>query len=170
MLMSYNKMPDLMLILKIVFVIVIVASPFITFDKLLFMNTLSAKLTIVLLIVVACFVDFQVALLMTITFLVMVINMNSKAVTNITSVSKDTFKNPTPAMYPTAEFDVHFEKQELPEVKDASRNVACPVPRVNNINEHMMHLFVDDKIKPYDVYISMMTSDEHLAKAQGALI
>lgn len=185
--MVKNNLHQLLLILKVLLVICIAVSPFIKFTYIAFVDTLAFKIAFVILIICTCFVDFQLSLLLMIALLITIINIHASILRPLRR-NTDQPMVPEQTMVPLSvpdksyeNFDkknenddslsVYFNRQDLPEVQDASHNVVCAgnAP-TSQINESMLSMFIDDKIKPYDVYISMMTSEEQLAKAQGSIL
>jgi hypothetical protein len=56
---------------------------------------------------------------------------------------------------------------QIPKDIDQTQNIVCQNNRKNDINGDLITHYIDDKIKPYEVFIKMMTSDNALEKAQG---
>jgi hypothetical protein len=152
-----NIMLDPILVVKGILVFFILISPFINYRFFLVANNIFIKVLLVVLIFAACFIDFQLALIATIAFMILIINLNN----NILMTAVDTF------------IDQYFEKPvTIPADVDQTQNLANVACRANqekrnDINNDMLSFFIDDKIKPYEVFISMMTNEENLQKAQG---
>lgn len=170
-----------LLIAKITIILFIAAAPFIDMSGLTWMNMLSSKVAIMLVILGVCFVDFQLALLAMTAFLIMIINLNATTIRNVqqkqTTNRVDTFVGYThmrnDAKQESSTFAQQFAEQNPPVGPqiDASKNIVCDNSKQrNDIDNDLLSYYVDDKIKPYDVYIRMLTSNDQLSRAQGDLI
>lgn len=168
-----NNLPTILLTLKVVVVLVLLAFPFIPSTTLTTFDTMGVKILFLLLIVVTCFIDFQLSLLLTIAFLLFVIHANSASLSKIQSKKqqiKDTFVNTNKPSEATNQLQTYFVQPQVPHVKDHTKNIVCTPPKLNDINKDLLNIYVDEKIKPYEVYVAMMTNEEQLAKAQGEFI
>lgn len=146
---------DTGLVLKAIFVAFIIMSPFLPYARLRFLNNLVFKVCMLFCILAVCFYDFQLAIIITIAFMLLVLNLNQQQIAS----TKSTFPLETFADVPKDHDDTPNEHQ----------NIVCPSTFHNDINNDMMNHFIDDKIKPYDVFIRMMTDERALASAQGNL-
>jgi len=140
---------------------------------------MTTKILFLIVVVAACFIDFQLALILTIALLVFVIHTNnafiSKASMKTGVASKDTFVNQTMnskinSKDANEQLGAYFVQPVLPKVKDHTKNIVCDQPKVNDMNKQLLNIYVDQKIKPYEIYVAMMTNEEQLAKAQGSLV
>jgi hypothetical protein len=166
---------NVLVVAKVAVIFYILVSPFINYQHARFMNAAIVKFLIIIGIVGACFVDFQLAILMTIAFVILMINMNTdiiaKAAAKNVAKPHDTFVN-----YPEPLFDMRSEVAVTPEdvppadPMASADNVACANTERNNMNEDMATHFIDPKIKPYDVFISMIAEPSHLDAVQNAAI
>lgn len=166
MLNKKNNITNLMMALKIILFMFILLSPLVNFQKhLSFMNSTVVKILLILVICIVCFIDFQLAILATIAFLILVISLNKNLSTMIT---KDSFMNNTPPSRNLLD-DQFSPPMQTPK---SNGNLVCGTHEVTSgqMNKEMLSHFIDDKIKPYDVFISMMTDEKALARAQGAII
>lgn len=149
------------LVMKLALFTFIILSPVIEFKYIQGMNNLIIKILLLAIIIGMCFVDFQLALIATIAFLILIINLNN----NILNMSYnnqqfDNFSNP---------LDAHFSSPiQIPKDVDQTQNIVCQNSSKTDINNDIISHYIDDKIKPYEVFISMMTSGTALEKAQGA--
>lgn len=81
---------DTILILKIILLVYIVLSPFISYKYMRFINAAFVKIAILLLIILVSFVDLQLAILLMISFLVLLVNLNKESVFKVkTSTSEE---------------------------------------------------------------------------------
>jgi hypothetical protein len=141
-------------IAKLITLAVLLTTPFWSYMKLGFLQHISFKVLFLIAIIALCFYDFQLALLLTIIFLVIIINGNHvkivKSKLNGGSLIEDTKE----------EFNI---AENLP-------NEECSSFKKNEINKDLVAHYIDDKIKPYEVYIKMLVNEEALADASnGAL-
>ena len=155
---------------KVIVVLFIIVAPFMDMSSLTAFNTLAAKTICILIIVATCFFDFTLALLLTVAFLIALINLNARTIRSLHSRSlhRDTFIQQ--AVDREDAYAHQFVQETLPHVQDVTKNSVCSSTPTNDINQDLAQLYIDDKIKPYDVYIKMLTSDEQRDKAQGAFI
>jgi hypothetical protein len=155
-----------LLVVKAALFVFILASPFIDFKSFMFLNHTFVKIFLLVAIVIACFFDFQLALIATIAFMILIIHMNTNILMKTTETKIDTFANHTLSV-----LDQQFgQPTKIPDHIDQAQNIVCTNNQKNDMNEDLISHFIDDKIKPYDVYIQMMTSKDQLEKVQGALI
>ena len=154
-------------IAKIVLFVFILLSPMISLHKhFSFLNHYVTKIVMLAVICALCFVDFQLALIATVAFLILVINLNN----NISTIMnhKDKFEQ-QPEQQPA--YNVQFGPLVQDPLVNNTANVVCQNQQVrNDINNDIISHYIDDKIKPYDVFIRMMTNEESLQKAQGEIL
>lgn len=159
-----------LLIAKVVVFISILVSPFINYTSLYFLDNLFIKAIFIIIIVYFCFIDFQLAILSTIALMILIINLNN----NMLVLSNN---KPKPEMFgPEETLDSYFPKPMAQQHKDSNtdaesvgtHNLSCNMSEQNDINDDMLSFFIDEKIKQYDIYISMMTNKDNLEKAQGS--
>lgn len=159
--------------LKILLLAFILVSPMVHLQSFKILNAFAVKLVFVAVILVFCFVDFQLALIATIALLVLIIHMNNNMLSEI-KTRMDTFVNstqppkedPLQQYFPSAPPRVPSEV-DMQENWRRDANFVCPAKVPTDINNDMFTHFIDDKIKPYDVFISMLTNEENIQKAQG---
>ena len=149
------------LIIKFALFVFIILSPVVNFKYLQVLNSIVIKILLLTLIIGLCFVDFQLALIATIAFLILIINLNNN-ILQMSSKQIDTFNNGNSLL------DQQFQAPvQIPKDIDQTQNIVCQNNKKNNINNDLITHYIDDKIKPYEVFIKMMTSDNALEKAQG---
>lgn len=158
---------EVMLFVKAVLVVYILASPLIDYKYLSFLNNVVVKVLLLAVIVAACFVDFQLALIATIAFLILSINLNNNILMSLPQPKPHVekfYNQPSP-------LDLQFASGvRIPPEVDQTQNLVCQNTSRSDINKDLLGLYIDDKVKPYDVFIKMMTNEEALSKAQGELI
>lgn len=187
-----DRTSQIILVIKFILVFFIALSPFLSFQSFQFLNTLPVKLILLIVIVASCFIDFQLAIIATIAFLICIINMNTSMLNSTYTQTQqnqgqqddtkrqDNFENWVKTNLTQAQnlnekdtisLDTYFSKPVKSDIKDVTKNLACKGQDVDpKVNESLMSRFIDEKIKPYDVYISMLTNKENLDKAQGVIV
>lgn len=145
---------NMMMAAKLAFFVYIVISPFINHQYLSYLNAVGAKVFLILLIVAASFVDLQLAIIMTLALLVLVINLNKDAM----------FKSSPPPMRQKVEhFSVGMPVMDtITEFPDK-----CQDMKVENtaISQDLYNLYLDPKIKPYEMFMRQLSSPEFVEKA-----
>jgi hypothetical protein len=112
----------------------------------MFLNTLAAKIAILFMIVCICFVDLQLAIIMTLAFLLLTINL-----------SKIPFTRESFAVgVPVADVISEFPDTCSPDLEK---------DKTENLNEHLHALYMDPKIKPYEAYVRALASSEQVESA-----
>lgn len=150
------------LAIKVLLIFFFLVSPFIPYQKVDFLNSIVFKVLILVAIVAVCFFDFQLAILLTLAFIILIINLNTNMITK--AVANDHFTN--------FKNFVDGLQQQLP-VEDpitAADNVQCTNPERNNMNDDLVHHYIDPKIKPYEVFINMLSDPKALNDAQNAYV
>lgn len=151
------------LIVKFALFVFIILSPVVNFTYLETLNNIVVKILLLTFIIGMCFVDFQLALIATIAFLILIINLNNNILKMLPSKQVDKFSNGGESL-----LDQQFRAPvQIPKDIDQTQNIVCQNNRKNDINGDLITHYIDDKIKPYEVFIKMMTSDNALEKAQG---
>lgn len=167
----------------------ILTSPFIDHKKYLgLLDTMFAKVLILVLIVAASLVDFQLAILITIALFVMIINFNKEKIGNIMISSPIV---PIKPVYIAPESSITKEKfyNSVPEQKQNTKNfMVVPYAAEDNmftfpndtcntkpfedisISTDLIGRYIDPKVKPYEVYIRMITNGDNIEKAQSNLV
>lgn len=156
---------QVMLALKISVFAYIVLSPFLNHASVMFLNSVGAKIFIIVLIVIASFIDLQLAILMTLGLLVLVINLNKDTIFK-SVVKREHFSVnmpvTEPVMQPKTVPSVEHTIQQFP---DSCEHVQT-LPR-EAMSEDLYNLYIDPKIKPYENYIRMISSPELLENASN---
>lgn len=163
--MKFSSPVDMLFVLKLLLFLFIALSPLFDLSKhMAFLNQTISKIILLALICLMCFVDFQLAIIATIAFLVLMINLN-KNISKMNTISRDAYTN---AEIPQSYLDMQFAAPFNAKGIDSTKNIVCVNDKPQNeINQDIMSRYIDDKIKPYDMFIRMMTSEDALDKAQG---
>jgi hypothetical protein len=191
------------LVLKVLIFLYIIASPFINPKNLSLLNTIPVKVLLLILIVASAFYDFQLAILLTIAFFVLLINFNRQQFSSLLPGSQAVALAPVPVA--VAQLPITSEtipRKILPEItekptdnllvartplaiqmQDNITQVIAPYTgetayefpnekcntkpfEDTSISNHLINYYIDPKVKPYEVYIRMLTSSENLESAQ----
>lgn len=180
---------------KAIVFLYIILSPFIDHQKYLsHMDNLLAKVVMLILIVSVSFYDFQLAILLTIALFVMIINFNKEQINKIFSVPPKTASIPStpyviaqesiekpqlmlsPSSTPIFEpFDLSAAQEVMPYESDIMfkfPDATCNTKpfEADGMSANLISHYIDPKIKPYEVYISMMTNQEKLDNAQNNMV
>jgi hypothetical protein len=174
--MKNKNISTYLLVLKLLLLIFIILSPILSFKGLLFLDNIVIKIVLLAIIIGFCFIDFQLALIATMAFLILIINLNNNILMASQGLQQhqqqyiDTFVNKEKQLNP---IDLQFRPPipvPIPDDIDQTQNIVCQNKIKTNVNESLLGLYIDDKIKPYEVFIQMMTDEHALDKAQGLII
>lgn len=142
-----------LLYVKVALFAYIVISPFINYQYISFMNTLPVKILLLLALVGASFIDLHLAIIATLAFLVLMINMNYSY---IQSKKKEFFSAPVPTPQKT---------DNMTEFPDT-----CQEYKPHDLSENLISMYIDPKIKPYEMYVKSLTTPEALEEASNSKI
>jgi hypothetical protein len=181
---SINKMEPLMIV-KIILLVYILLSPLLDHRYVLFINDTPIKVLMLIAIILVSFIDLPLAILLTVVFLVMLINVYRM---DVVSMKKKWHANQE--MHVLAESIVAQESksQEFPvviaeesrsdfatEQKEQNKKFTisnfpepyCPVvDKSTDISKHMYDITIDDRIKPYEEYVRKLSPEHALMSAQ----
>lgn len=147
---------------KVAFFIYIVLSPFIPYKPIEFMNHTLFKVLFLILIVITSFVDLQLAIIMTLAFLILIINLNRDVVFGVKHKPppvSEHFAVNLPLIDPKTETAVNFPDRCDNFEEDRNR-----------ISQDLYDLYIDPKIKPYEEYIRALSNPQLIEQAsEGAL-
>ena len=149
--------------IKIFFFLFILTTPFIPAYYLKAINNIFLKIVFLVAIILAAFYDISLAILMTITFLILTIVANKDKLMKIKSES---FSTPE-IIYKSAEMKEIVTPQFFETV------VKMPKTQCNDmryykdqISNDIYDIYIDEKIKPYQEYVRKLTSPSRLDIAQ----
>ncbi len=162
--------PDI--IVKFILLALIVTVPFVPYRKYLsFFDATVAKVIMLLIIAAASFYNMELAILLTILFFLMLISAHITTIKKIsTFVAHPSPPAPVPTFSlpsissPSDDTKEHFIMSDFP---DNECHITKETLQPSNPFAH----FVDDKIKPYENYIHLIASQEHIeAASKGGVI
>lgn len=148
---------------KVAFFIYIILSPFIDHKYISFLNTTFAKVILLVLIVVVSFVDLQLAIIMTLAFLVLIVNLNKDVIFGVKKTSA-----PMPQM-PLSE---HFleETKKADTIYEFPQKCNIGEVKRDQISTDLYDLYLDPKIKPYEAYIRALSTPSAIEEASESKI
>ena len=127
---------------KLIILALIVLLPFVDYSLISAFDYTVVKVVFLIAIAGLSFYDMQIAVLLTVLFFVLIISSNA------------------------ALFEKAKSKKE-PFIMTEFPAAECPVEIKNTQNENMMSHYLDDKIKPYESYVKMLSDPEHVDNAAG---
>lgn len=133
----------------------IVVSPFIDYSKASFANQLTFKIAGLLLIVAASFYDLQLAILLTVAFLILHIHLNRDLF--LGAYKRQEHFSAVPVTGDTI--------YEFPDACDAKID-----DDRNRISMDLFNLYIDPKVKPYEEYIRKLSSPEKIDDAAESMM
>ena len=136
------KKIDYVFAAKLIILALVVLIPFVDYQVVSFFEWTIVKVLFLIAIATLSFWDMQIAVLLTVLFFVFIISSNASILEKAKG-SKEPF------------IMTEFPKSE------------CPVEIKNTQNENAMTYYLDEKIKPYENYVKMLSNPEHVKKAAG---
>jgi hypothetical protein len=169
-----------LLVCKVLVFLYILSAVFIDHHKYLAdLNNIAFQVIMVVLIAISAFVDFQLAILLTLALFIMIIMFNYKKPPGPVSVTSVAPVTPQPVIVTSPSGPEPFSQviQEAPVAYESDIMHSFPDATCNTkpfedtqLSENMFGYFIDPKVKPYEVYLRMITNEENLQKAQTNLI
>jgi len=144
---------NILTVIKIAFFMYIILSPFINYKYLTYLNNVCIKVILLVIIVTVSFIDLQLAIIMTLAFLILIINLNSTLI----------FGSKTEAFsvgLPVAEIKriETLPSQTIYEFPDKCDTAEALNPPKESQNKNLYDLYIDSKIKPYEAYIRQLSN------------
>lgn len=151
---------EIWLFAKIILVIFIVISVFYDYGKhLTFLQNTLVKLLFIIVIAVVIVFDLHTGMILLIAFMMLMIQFNSVVINNIQAKKLEFF---------TA-FPKNTCVSNIDKVNDERKNkVSNDILNYNIETNNNIDYVVDPKVKPYEVYVKMMTTQENLEQASNA--
>jgi hypothetical protein len=162
---------DYLLIVKCVIVTYILFSTFFDFNKnLTFLDNKLAKILLLSLVVLVIYYDLHTGILLTIAFLMIIIQFNNVTLTDIQARKLELFSSYVPAEFDNDTTQTSQTSQtNQPEHKEKEiQSVECDNTNKNEISDNIFQYSIDPKVKPYEVFVKMMTTQSHLDDASNA--
>lgn len=157
--MDTSNIPiDNMMIVKVIVVIVIVIMTFFQVNNIAhLLDNKLAKIMMLVGVVFLLYYELHLGILVTIAFLMLMIQMNAKHIHNIDAKKLELFLASVPAEYTKDEHETH-----------ETHTNQCVNPPKQKVSEDIYEYTVDPKVKPYEVFLKMMTTKQQLDDASNA--
>lgn len=178
-----NPNETFLLACKVLVFLYILSAPFIDHHKYLGdLNNIAFQIVIVVLIAISAFIDFQLAIILTLALFIMIIMFNYKRPPTPVSITAVAPLTPPPVIVTSPSGPEPFTQTQQeafapiqPYENDIMHNfpdAKCNTKPFEDIqlSENMFGYFIDPKVKPYEVYLRMITNEDNLQKAQTNLI
>lgn len=156
---------------KVAFFVYILLSPFVDHRAVAFLNALPAKILLLAIIVGASFVDLQLAIIMTLAFLILIINLNKEAIFGIRNAGVPTvgISEHFAVNLPTPGRDAIASDTRDPPESDTMTAFPDRCDAFNGdrerVSKDLYDLYIDPKIKPYEMYIKALSHPDAIENA-----
>lgn len=156
---------DLLSVVKTLIVLYIVFSVFFDFNTTLsFLDSKLSKIIMLSAILVVTYYDLHTGILLTVLFLILIIQFNTASLDVIKhNKNLEFFLSSIPADYNR---DEHPRDSE--DVKLLKQSLECDNVKKNEISNDIFDYQVDSKVKPYEVFVKMLTTKDHLENASNS--
>jgi MFS superfamily sulfate permease-like transporter len=155
---TYNI--DVLSIIKSLIVVYIILSVFFNFNKkLTFIDNKAAKIVLLIVVLAVMYYDLHTGILLTIAFLMIIIQFNSISLNDIQAKKIEFF---------SAEYNKNDKDPE--HIVTFKKSLECDNEKKNEISDDIFDYTVDTKVKPYEVFVKMITTKEHLDNASNSAI
>jgi hypothetical protein len=108
------------------------------------------KVMLFLAVLTVMYYNLHLGILLLVAYIMVIIQLNTPYIVDLSSKKTETFKQS------------QEQEQELP-----SFPVVCENKKKAEMNNSILEYSLDPKVKPYEVFIKMMTSQEQLDKASS---
>lgn len=155
-------MIDKLTIAKASIVLFILILTFIDLNKQLsFIDNKAVKIVLLIGVLSVLYYDLHTGILVTVVFLMIMIQLNAVSIHNIQQKKLEMFLASVPA-----DFDKNEKESDLGvEIK---KSYECGNQKKDKLSEDIFDYSVDNKVKPYEVFVKMMTTKQHLDSASNA--
>lgn len=155
-------MIDKLTIAKASIVLFILVLTFIDLNKQLsFIDNKAVKIVLLIGVLSVLYYDLHTGILVTVVFLMIMIQLNAVSIHNIQQKKLEMFLASVPA-----DFDKNEKESDLGvEIK---KSYECGNQKKDKLSEDIFDYSVDNKVKPYEVFVKMMTTKQHLDSASNA--
>jgi hypothetical protein len=117
---------------------------------------------LLLAILVVTYYDLHTGILLTVAFLILIIQLNSTSLDLINhNKNLESFLSSIPADYDKDEKDPE-------DVKKLKQSLECDNVKKNEISTDIFDYQIDNKVKPYEVFVKMLTTKDHLDNASNS--
>lgn len=155
-------MTDKLTIVKVSIVALILVLTFINVSKQLrFMDNKAVKIVLLIVVLGALYYDLHTGILLTVVFLMIMIQLNAISIQNIHQKKLEMFLASIPA-----DFDKNEKESDLG--VEMKKSYECGNEKKDKLSEDIFDYSVDTKVKPYEVFVRMMTTKQQLDDASNA--
>lgn len=145
-------------LVKVVLVIYIILSSIFNFNmKLTFLDNKVFKILLLIIIIGVIEYDLHTGILLVIAYLLLNIQLNVPTIVKVEERKLELFL----ASLPT-------EISELQSQDVSHLDVPCDNTQKNELSTDIFEYSVDTKVKPYEVFVKMMTTKDHLDNAANS--
>ncbi len=124
-----------------------------------FFNNKLFKIVFLFAILINLYYDLHTGILLTILFLMLLIQFNTTTLDAIENKKMELFLESVPSEY----------KKDEPRTKIQNHKVVeCDNVKKNEISKDIFDYSVDTKVKPYEVFVKMLTTKDHLDNASNS--
>lgn len=154
---------DLLSLVKVLIVVYIVFSVFFEFNtKLTFLNTKLFKIIFLFVVLVVTYYDLHTGILLIVAFLIITIQFNVVELDVINNQKNlEFFLSSIPA-------DYNKNEKDSEDVKNLKQSLECDNKKKNEISNDIFDYQIDNKVKPYEVFVKMLTTKDHLDNASNS--
>lgn len=154
---------DLLSLVKVLIVVYIVFSVFFEFNtKLTFLNTKLFKIIFLFVVLFVTYYDLHTGILLIVAFLILTIQFNVVELDVINNQKNlEFFLSSIPA-------DYNKNEKDSEDVKNLKQSLECDNKKKNEISNDIFDYQIDNKVKPYEVFVKMLTTKDHLDNASNS--
>ena len=155
---------DFLLISKVILIVFIVASPFINYNYIGVLNNAPFKIMLLLIIVIVSFLDMQLAILLMVVFFILLVNFNNLEIHQV--LKKEQPLNLSMSMPTSMPLPISTPTPTL--TYEIVRDVDEPSTLVQDyrIEPFLQEGELDEKIKPFEAYIRILSPEDSFEKIQ----
>ena len=155
-------MTDKLTIVKVSIVVLILILTFINLSKQLsFVDNKAVKIVLLIGVLGVLYYDLHTGILLTVVFMMIMIQLNAVSIHNIQQKKLEMFLASIPA-----DFDKNEKESDLG--VEMKKSYECGNEKKDKLSEDIFDYSVDNKVKPYEVFVRMMTTKQQLDDASNA--
>ena len=157
---SVNIDFDAITVTKLIVVFYIIMSCLFDFNrKLTFLDNKLSKIILLMLVLIVLYHDLHLGILLVIAFLMLNIQLNVPTMTVMDAIMLERFLSSQPAKLDTVDTEDKIIHNAI---------VSCDNEKKNDISQNILDYSIDTKVKPYEVFIKLMTTNDHLDSAANS--
>jgi hypothetical protein len=145
--------------IKILVVIFVLCLTFLNMTSYVkFFDSQVVKSITLLFILFILYIDIHTGILLLIAFIIIIVQLNAMSVKNLNVKRLELFLSSIPSKIQVSE-DPNEVYNDI---------VECDNEKKNKTNDDILAYSVDSKIRPYEVFVKMLTTQEHLDNASNS--